>query len=237
MARKRSIAKVIYEYSLHYFPVPGRAEASRVALALSKLPWEDVEVSSVGYEIMKNSGDLPWDMLPILKTPFGTIAESSAILRFAGREAGLIPENPYQAAKVDEFIEGMGPLARALDSTFGISDIKKRIQLRKELFEPQGAGTFNLKLLSRKIAQSETGWAAATDEMSIADLKLFTELFGLFSGNYDGIEASVLLDYPPLLEYHSKVSNEPRIHRYYQNFLKDEIRWTFHPDAFEQQKN
>ena len=222
---------------LVYFAVPGRAEASRVALALSNLEWEDVEVNGIRFEIMQNSGELPWDMLPVLQTPQGTIAESSAILRFAGREAGLVPIDHYQSAKVDEFIDGMGPLARALDSTFGISDVDERIRRRKDLFDPQGAGTKNMSLLERKIAESKTGWAAGTDEMSIADLKLFTELFGLFSGNYDGIEASVICDYPNLMEYHEKVANEPRILSHYSNASSDDIRWTFLPGAFANQQN
>jgi glutathione S-transferase len=218
---------------LVYFPVPGRAEASRVALALSGLEWEDVEVDGARFEIMKNNGELPWGMLPVLQTPDGTIAESTAILRFVGHKAGLIPTDQYQCAKADEFIDGMEPLGRVLDSTFGISDIDERIQRRKALFEPQGVGTKNLLLLEQKIAQSETGWAASTGDMSIADLKLFTELFGLFSGNYDGIEADVISDYPRLLEYHEKVSTDVRIRAHYANVKPDDIRWTFLPGAFE----
>ena len=218
---------------LVYFPVPGRAEACRVALAFSGLEWEDVEVTGVRFEIMKNDGELPWDMLPILQTPEGTIAESSAILRFVGQDVGLVPEDRFQSAKVDEFIDGMGPLATALNTTFGISDEDERIRLRKELFSPQGAGTKNLALLQRKVSQSDTGWAAGTDEMTIADLKLFTELFALFSGNYDGIEASVISDYPQLLKYHEKVANEPRIKAHYATVSPDDIRWTFLPGAFD----
>ena len=107
---------------LVYFSVPGRAEASRVALALSSLDWEDVEVNGETYQKMKNDGEMPWDMLPILQTQRGTLAESSAILRYAGKEAGLFPEAHYQAAQPDEFIDGMGTIARALDTTFGITD-------------------------------------------------------------------------------------------------------------------
>ena len=108
---------------LFYFSVPGRAEASRVALELSSLDWEDVEVNGETFNLMKNDGDLPWGMLPILQTSNGTIAESSAILRYAGKFAGLVPEDEYEAAKADEFMDGMGPLARVLDTTFGISDL------------------------------------------------------------------------------------------------------------------
>ena len=217
---------------LVYFPVPGRAEASRVALALSNLEWEDIEVDGAVYTNMKNNGELPWKMLPVLQTPNGTIAESSAILRFAGKSAGLVPEDPYQAAKADEFMDGMGPLARVLDTTFYVSDIDEKISLRKKLFSKGGEGANNLQLLDDKVAESKTGWAAGTDEMSIADLKLFTELFALFSGNYDGIDASMISVFPNLMTYHEKVANEPSIREHYKDITKDNIRWTFLPSAF-----
>ena len=165
--------------SLVYFPSPGRAEAIRVALSLSGSEWKDVAIDGARFRTMKERGELPWEMVPILQTPNGTIAESSAILRFTGRLAGLVPEDSYQCAKADEFIDGMEPLSKALDSTFGISSVDERIRLRKEVFGPSGKGTRNLILLEGKVAESETGWAAGTDEMSIADLKLFTGLFGL----------------------------------------------------------
>ena len=72
---------------------------------------------------MRDNGDLPWDMLPILQTPEGTIAESSSILRFVGHLSGFIPEKPFQIAKADEFIDAMGPLSKALDSNFSVNSI------------------------------------------------------------------------------------------------------------------
>ena len=201
---------------LVYFGVPGRAEASRVALSLSGLEWEDIQVNGVRFEIMKNSGELPWDMLPVLQTPEGTIAESSAILRFAGKAADLVPSDPYQAAKVDEFIDGMLPFVGLLDDTYRISDVEERIHIRKKLFLPDGRGTRSLAMLERKISQSKSGWAAGTDEMSIADLKLFTELFGLFSGNYDGLDASMIEDFQNLLKHLVQCDHLPNQRHYHQ---------------------
>jgi hypothetical protein len=217
---------------LVYFPEPGRAEAIRVALTLSKLEWEDIEVDGAVYTEMKNNGELPWKMLPVLQTANGTLAESSAILRFAGMHAGLVSLDAYQAAKADEFMDGMGPLARVLDTTFAVSDIDEKISLRTKLFSKGGEGANNLQLLDDKVAESKTGWAAGTDEMSIADLKLFTELFGLFSGNYDGIDASMISGYSNLMAYHGKVANEPRIREHYSGVTEDKIRWTYLPSAF-----
>ena len=69
--------------------------------------------------------------------------------------------------------------------------------------------------------------------MSIADLKLFTGLFGLFSGNYDGIEASVVSEYPGLIAYHGMMATDSRILSYYADVGVGDIRWTFLPGAFE----
>lgn len=69
--------------------------------------------------------------------------------------------------------------------------------------------------------------------MSIADLKLFTELFGLFSGNYDGLDASMIEGFQNLLNYHQKVANEPRILAHYADVSSDDIRWTYLPNAFD----
>ena len=80
--------------------VPGRGEACRVALALSEIEWEDVEVDGEQFRSMQENGELPWNMLPVLQTEKGTIAESSAILRYIGKFAGLIPVDPFEAAKV-----------------------------------------------------------------------------------------------------------------------------------------
>ena len=217
---------------LFYFPVPGRAEASRIALSLSGMEWEDIEVNGLEYNEMKKSGELPWGMLPVLKTENGIIAESSAILRYVGKIAGLIPNDPFQAAKADEFMDAMGPMAYALDSTFGFDDVELRIKSRENLFLQDGAATKALKLYDKKVGDSKTGWVAETDEMSIADVKFFGELFALFSGNYDGIEKSMIMEYKNLLAYHDKMANEPRILNHYQGTSKDNIRWTFLPNAF-----
>ena len=127
----------------------------------------------------------------------------------------------------------MLPFGGLLDDTYRISDVEERIQIRKKLFSPDGRGTRSLAMLERKISESTTGWAAGTDEMSIADLKLFVELFGLFSGNYDGLDSSMISGYTNLLNYHQKVANEPRIMGHYAGIDPDGIRWTYLPNAFD----
>ena len=47
-------------YRLIYFSSAGRAEAIRIALDISKLPWENVIVDYTEYLEMRNSKKLPW---------------------------------------------------------------------------------------------------------------------------------------------------------------------------------
>tara|TARA_S200000501_G_C20712454_1_gene694637 strand:+ start:105 stop:785 length:681 start_codon:yes stop_codon:yes gene_type:complete len=219
-------------YQLFYWPIPGRAEASRVALSLANLDWEDVPLTPELFASMKNDGDLPWGMVPLLKTPEGGLAESIAILRYVGHMCDLIPKNAFMAAKVDEFIDGISPHSSILGGTFGIDDISERIKSREALFLPDGKGTIGLKILEKKIQESPTQWIAGTKEMSIADLMVFTYTFGLFSGNFDGVYESVLSDYQVLLGYHDVVANEPRIKAHYAELPEGSLCWTYQPGAF-----
>ena len=232
MANKRHISNPPALYQLYYFPIPGRAEGVRVALSLTNLSWNDNEIMGEQYAQMKNDGKLPWGMVPILQTPDGTLAESTAILRYIGGMAGLTPSDPFQAAKVDEFLDGMEPFSRILSGTFSIEDVDERTKARKAVFNEEGDGTKNLELLQTKIAESTTGWVANTRDMSIADIRAFCGIFGLFSGNFDGIDKSILADYPGLLEYHDKVANEPRIAKHYAKYAEGSLRWTYQPNAF-----
>ena len=210
----------------------GRAEASRVVLSLANLDWNDNEIDGEEYGRMKHNGELPWGMVPILRTADGVLAESAAILRYIGDMAGLTPTDAFLAAKVDEFIDGVEPFSQVLRGTFAIEDVDERTRLRQAVFKEDGEGTKNLKLLEEKIAESTTGWVASTSDMNIADLKVFTDLFGLFSGNFDGVDKATLADYPGLLQYHDKVANEPRIKAHYANLPEGSLRWTYQPGAF-----
>jgi len=48
-------------YRLIYFSEPGRAEAIRIILDISELPWENITVDFNGYSELRESKKLPWD--------------------------------------------------------------------------------------------------------------------------------------------------------------------------------
>lgn len=217
-------------HELIYFEAPGFAEPIRFCLEISEVPWKNTTVDWEGYLALKENGDLPWGLLPILKTPQGTIAESNALMRYAAALAGIEPEDLYVRGKVDELIDVLDEWRSSFSPTFNITDLDEKIAARKALFAEDGKVHLGLKALETVYEASSTGWLVGTKDMSLADLKAFLNTFMMFSGQFDGIDASMAQAYPLLLKYHDFVANDPRVKAYYDS--EDEIRWVYKPGAF-----
>ena len=90
---------------LTYFPLPGRAFATRVAMfkLFGKDGWVDERVDFAKFGEMKAAGAFPLGSLPVLTLPDGRmICQSAAIASWAGRQCGLLPSDPLEALLVDE---------------------------------------------------------------------------------------------------------------------------------------
>lgn len=217
-------------HELIYFESPGYAEPTRLCLELSQVSWKNTTVDWDGFQALKENGELPWGFLPILKTPQGTIAESDALMRYAAALAGIEPEDLYVRAKVDELLDVMDEWRSSFSTTFYIEDLDEKIAARKALFAEDGKVHLGLKALETVVSASPTGWLVGTKDMTLADVKAFTGTFMLFSGQFDGVDASMVQAYPELLKYHDFVANDPRIKAYYHR--GGEVRWVYQPDAF-----
>lgn len=219
-------------YRLIYFPTPGRAEAIRIMLDISELPWENITVDFNGYSELRESKKLPWGLLPVLETPLGRLSESSSILRYLGKMTDYYPSDAWSEAKVDECLDAISDMSNILVATFSINDLEEKIAARKVLSAPDGKLSNCYDLFCEKLQNSKTGWIAETEQPSIADIRLFSDCFGLVSGNYDGIDPSLIEGREILLEFHSKMCAIPGIYSRYKDMKDDEILWVYSPDAF-----
>ena len=217
-------------HELIYFESPGYAEPTRLCLELSQVSWKNTTVDWDGFQALKDSGELPHGYLPILKTPQGTLAESNALMRYAAALAGLEPEDLFLRGKVDEILELIQGWRASFTPTFYIEDLDEKIAARKALFEEGAKIDLGLKNLESLVEASSTGWIADTEDMTLADVKAFLNTFMMFSGQFDGIEASMLKSYPSLMKYHDHMANDARVKAYYD--CDDEIRWVYKPNAF-----
>ena len=91
--------------------------------------------------------------------------------------------------------------------TFAIEDLDEKIAARELMFVEGGKMDTALKAISKIFEQSNTGWLANTEDMTIADIKGFMDTFMMFSGQFDGVVPKMLLNYPVLLNFHEKMSN------------------------------
>jgi glutathione S-transferase len=180
---------------LRYFPFPGRGAAIRDALRIGGIAFEDAHVPLERFGELKAAGEFPFGSLPVLdvETPAGMVsaAQSNAILRFAGRRAGLYPvDDPVRALKVDEALDLGEDIYRVIALSIDEQDAERRMAMRKILAEetlPRWAA-FLERLL---VANGRTGFVVG-DSLTVADLKLYWVADKLTNGSLDGIPKSLL---------------------------------------------
>lgn len=102
-ANNKSSRYVRKSLKLLYFHIPGRAEAIRLTLALGDVPFKDIRLTREQWAELKPT--TPFGQIPVLIVDGEMLAQSHAILRYAGELAGLYPADPWLAAKVDEVID------------------------------------------------------------------------------------------------------------------------------------
>lgn len=96
------------EFKVTYFPLGGRAESTRMALAHAKASWEDDRISSEDFGARKAAGEFPNGQLPLLYHKGHVLNESMAILRYVGKHFGYYPEDAFEAWHIDATLGGLG---------------------------------------------------------------------------------------------------------------------------------
>eukprot|EP00927_Polykrikos_kofoidii_P048806 TRINITY_DN43003_c0_g1_i1.p1 TRINITY_DN43003_c0_g1~~TRINITY_DN43003_c0_g1_i1.p1 ORF type:complete len:246 (-),score=29.51 TRINITY_DN43003_c0_g1_i1:64-735(-) len=198
---------------LYWWDAPGRgAEPARLAFHIGGVAFEDVRVPFTDKKQAQLIRDRsPYCQLPALEIDGHFITQSATILRYAGKLAGLMPEDSLGALKVEEAID------------FVTSDLEPAA-LHVHL---QGDD----KIAARRLAASDRGSsfhkmlrrldtaieALPCDKIHIGDLKIFCETSTLISGFYDGFPTSEGLfeGYPNIRALRSRVVANPAVVEYY----------------------
>eukprot|EP00903_Cladosiphon_okamuranus_P012912 g12055.t1 len=191
--------------TLNYFGLPGRAEATRVALAYACKDFEDRQMEFAEY------GDSKWagKGLPVLEMDGVEYTQSTALLRYAGKLGGLFPEDPLAALKVDEIVmlteDIMGMVLSCVE--------EKDDTLAKGFLE--GKIKILLEVLVTKIATSPSKFCVG-DSLTIADLQVHALIANVEADFCTGIPATLIKDTAaPLMEVHAAVLEDPKVKAYY----------------------
>ena len=211
---------------LYYFDIKGKGEPIRLLCHYAGLQLEDHRFASRDeFSALRDDGTLPFGQVPLLQVTEedGTVhylVQSAAILRYLSKLAGLYPEDPLVAAKVDAALDQetdafTGLTVATYTTRFGIHMTNEQKeaafhQISKEVL-PRHLGN-----LERLLKASATGWIAGTPRVSAAD-------FAWYSRLHDGVMESTTLDkkittlsaYPCILAFIAKFKGLHEIQAYY----------------------
>ena len=125
---------------LRYMDFPGRAQAIRDTLQIGRIDFVDEHLTYDQFSDCRAAGEFPFGGIPVLVIGTGDgehcVAQSNAILRFAGRLTGLYPvDDPLQALKVDEVLGVGEDINCLLGPSLHEEDAGRKMAMRKALAE------------------------------------------------------------------------------------------------------
>lgn len=171
--------------------------------------FDDNRVIRGGFEALKPT--LPFGALPTLDVDGqGTIAQSNAILRFIGRKHGLHPQEPFEAARHDAFMDAVEDLRHRISATMRIQDEEEKKAIRQQLS-----------------ADYIPHWGLCVDRLitdgpfiggelpSVADIKLFMVNRWVSSGIVDHIPTDIFDPFTKLKTVAANINNHPAVLKWY----------------------
>ncbi len=202
------------QLKLTYFDFHGgRAEPARLALAIAGIAFEDYRFSFPEFsEVRKTT---PFNQVPTLHVDGVQVTQCDAILRYAGRLAGLYPTDPLQALLCDEVMYVVEDAGVKMGPSFRMTgDAQKEARLALV----NGSMPVYLAWLQSQLV-AHGGQYFADNRLTVADLKVFVDVRGLNSGRLDHIPTDLVEKVAPLLNTHTqRIANMPAVAKYYAKF-------------------
>jgi glutathione S-transferase len=193
-----------------YFDFPrSRGEEVRLALNIAGVQFDDHRIDFAAFAKIRS--ELPFASLPILEVEGqGVFSQSNAILRLIGRQHGLHPQDPFEAARHDALMDAVEELRLKISPTVRIKDEAEKKAVRQQLasdFIPHWAGC-----IERLIGD---GPFVGGSQPSVADIKLYMVHHWISGGGVDDIPADLFDPYPKLGAVASGIKNHPAVIAWY----------------------
>ncbi len=170
------------QLKLTYFDFHGgRGEPIRLALHIGGIAFEDHRFPGANFAEVRKTASL--GQVPVLEVDGLQVTQSDAITRYAGKLAGLYPQDALQALLCDEVMQALEDANVHIGTTFGLTGDAQK-EARAELVA--GPLAKYLAWLQGQL-QARGGEFFADGRLTIADLKVFVFLRGLMSGQLDHV--------------------------------------------------
>lgn len=202
------------QLKLNYFDFHGgRAEPVRIALHMGGVAFEDNRFAFPEFaEFRKGT---PFGQVPTLEVDGAHITQCDAILRYAGKLAGLYPTDPLQALLCDEVMYVVEEASVRIGPTFRMSGEEQKAA---RLALVNGSMPVYLAWLQARL-QAQGGEYFADHRLTVADLKVLVDVRGLNSGRLDHVPTDLVERVAPALNAHmQRVASLPAVQAYYAQF-------------------
>lgn len=198
-------------FKLTYFDFDGgRAEPTRITMTIGGIPFEDHRISFDEFRELRAA--TPFNAVPVLDTGHGVYAQSNAMNRYFGRQAGLYPEDLWQVFLCDEVMDAVEDADHHIGRTFGMKgdELKTaRTRLVDDVL------TRFLRTLAQRL-EDAGGEYFAGGRLSVADLKVFVWVRWLRSGVLDHVPTDLVdRTAPSLVQHYDRVASNPGVAAYY----------------------
>lgn len=196
---------------LTYFDFAGgRAEPARLAFHLGGIAFEDYRFAPAEFAEVRKS--TPLNQVPTLQISGEQVTQSDAITRYAGKLAGLYPEDPVQALYCDEVMSALEDVTIRIGNTFGLAG--DALKSAREALAADLLPRY-LRWLDSRL-EAHGGEYLADRRLTIADLKAFVLLGWLASGKLDHIPTDLVVTVAPkLASYVGRIAAIPAIAAWY----------------------
>ena len=184
-----------------------------MALAIGGIAFEDHRFTFAEFADVRKA--TPFGQVPVLYVDGALVTQSDAILRYAGKLAGLYPTDPVQALLCDEVAYVVEEANVKLGPTFRMTGEEQKAA---RLALVNGPIPVYLAWLQSKLV-ANGGEYFADKRLTVADLKVFVDVRGLNSGRLDHVPTDLVEKVAPLLNAHmQRVAATPAVALYYAKF-------------------
>jgi len=192
----------------------GRGEYTRLAFHYGGIAFTDDRIKFPDWPNRKPN--CVWGTVPTLEvTGKGTIGQSNNILRYVGRLVNLYPKDDFDAARVDDILDGTEDIILKLTPSLVEKDEEKKKQMRESLIATATGDLTKLwGNLEKTLAVHKSKYAVG-DHPTVADLKIFTLVRWFKSGKLDHIPKEWIDQFTHVVQIFAAVNELPKIKEYY----------------------
>ena len=181
-----------------------------MAFTIANIPYTFEAVTFQDWAAAKPN--TPFNYLPNLRVDGEVLCQSSAILRYVCNLGNIGPSDPLDLAKVDSYLCALEECRDAISPTLHMGE-EEKLAARQALIT-DGVLRRNLTVLENLCEGRQ--WFVG-DDISAADLSLYTALDWIHSGILDGIPAEWPAEnFPNLWTIRNNVQNYPGLASYFE---------------------